>query len=649
MDWHDVTYDIAWQRNKKAEAKKADGGEAAVYVERPPVSAGHLPALAEGHRRILNGVSGSVKRGEMVAILGASGAGKTTLLNALSARLEKNGTLHGTVHYKGKPRDPATWKRVVGYVEQDDLLIPCLTVRETLSYAARLRLPDALFSRKEKAARVDETISMLRLEKCQNTRMGGPGQRGVSGGERKRTSIGSELVSDVSLLLLDEPTSGLDAFAAWNVVENLREVSRERNLACLMTIHQPSWRMFNMFDRVILLTRGTTFFEGRPQDAGPWFESLGYTHPEGMNPADYFLDVSQNLEKTDEAEDRIEALLSSWRERVPGDVEKHTAAVEDERSEASKPELNGAATPTKSSHSFDLRKDEQQADAYKTWPSHWHKELFILFERTLIETLRNPVLLFGALGQTVVLLIIIGFAFFRLGHDQPDVIARIGILFFIPVNSSFAVLFPIINVFPLSRQIMRRERFTGLYRTSSFYISRVLVEIPSQILQRILFYVILYWMVGLRNSAAKFFIFLAVNQIQILCSIGMGFCIGAVSPTVEIGSIIAPAINVIFFLFGGNLLPSPPPWFVWLRWISPITYAYLALGQNEFRGETYNCNGQTNGGQCYRTGEDVMQQYNLQSFTIAESVGFLFAIFFAFTALGYVLLRFSAHPKFRFR
>lgn len=645
MDWLDITYDIPIPRIKKQ--SKNDGGETPTYKERPAESASHLLPVPQDHRRILNGLTGSVKRGEMVAILGASGAGKTTLLNALSARLESMGKLNGSVHYKGKPRDPATWKRVVGYVEQDDLQIGCLTVRETLSYAARLRLPDRLFTRKEKDNRVDETIGMLRLEKCQNTRMGGPGQRGVSGGERKRTSIGTELVSDVSLLLLDEPTSGLDAFAAWSVVENLRDISRERNLACLMTIHQPSYRMFCQFDRVILLARGTVFYEGVPQDAIPYFESLGYKVPEGMNPADYLLDISQNLEKSDEAEDRIEALLKAWRDSGKGrDVRQEANAEGGIESTEVNEKIHGSAD--QNSRRSSMMKDEQHEDAYKTWPSNWLKELYILTERTTIETLRNPVLLFGALGQTVVLLIIIGFAFFRLGYDQPDVIARIGILFFIPVNASFAVLFPIINVFPLSRQIMRRERFAGLYRTSSFYLARMFVEVPSQILQRILFYVILYWMVGLQASAARFFIFLAINQIQILTSIGMGFCIGAVSPTVEIGSIIAPALNVIFFLFGGNLLPKPPPWFVWLRWISPITYSYLAIGQNEFNGQVYNCNGVSNGGTCYRTGQDVMEQYNLQSFTIAECVGFLFAIYFVFSFLGYLLLRFSAHPKFRF-
>lgn len=433
MDWRDITYDIPIPRVKKhaqKQAKNNDGGETPTYKERSAESASHLFPLPQDHRRILNGLTGSVKRGEMVAILGASGAGKTTLLNVLSARLESVGKLNGSVHYKGKPRDPTTWKRVVGYVEQDDLQIGCLTVRETLSYAARLRLPDRLFTRKQKEDRVDETIGMLRLEKCQNTRMGGPGQRGVSGGERKRTSIGTELVSDVSLLLLDEPTSGLDAFAAWSVVENLRDISRDRNLACLMTIHQPSYRMFCQFDRVILLARGTVFYEGVPQDAIPYFESLGYKVPQGMNPADHFLDISQNLEKSEEAEDRIEELLKTWRDSGKGRDVRHEVTSEDTAEITEKKQnenFNGSAD--QNSHRSSIIEVEKHEDAYKTWPSNWLRELYILTERTTIETLRNPVLLFGALGQTVVLLIIIGFAFFRLGNDQPDVIARSEFLF----------------------------------------------------------------------------------------------------------------------------------------------------------------------------------------------------------------------------
>lgn len=141
-------------------------------------------------RRILNGLSGRVRRGEYVGILGASGAGKTTLLNALSARMEKTGRLTGEILFDGEKRDGETWKRIVGYVHQDDALLPRSTVRETIETAAKLRLPDGTFGPIDKIQRAQEAIDMLRLSDCADTRIGNDLERGVSGGERKRTSIG---------------------------------------------------------------------------------------------------------------------------------------------------------------------------------------------------------------------------------------------------------------------------------------------------------------------------------------------------------------------------------------------------------------------------------------------------------------------------
>ena len=154
---------------------------------------------------------------------------------------------------------------------------------------------------------------------------------------------------------------------------------------------------------------------------------------------------------------------------------------------------------------------------------------------------------------------------------------------------------------------MKRERSSGLYRTSSFYVAEVLVEIPAQIAQRVLFYVILYWMIGLKPTGAAFFIFLGVNFMQVLTAIGIGLLIGSLSPNIDIANILAPLFNVIMLLFGGNLLPSPPPWFVWLRWISPITYAYAALSINEFSGAVYECDDSSGGmqSQCYRSVSDT--------------------------------------------
>lgn len=197
MDWHSITYDIPLPKaERKAALAKASNDvkmEEATAVEdstKPSGIVGTVP-LPPGKRRILNGVKGSARRGKMVAILGASGAGKTTLLNILSARLDSTGDLSGLVTFEGKPRDPASWKRTVGFVEQDDLLISFLTVKETLNFAARLRLPEKLYSKAQTQERVEETIEILRLEKAANTRIGNAESRGVSGGERKRVAIGT--------------------------------------------------------------------------------------------------------------------------------------------------------------------------------------------------------------------------------------------------------------------------------------------------------------------------------------------------------------------------------------------------------------------------------------------------------------------------
>uniref|UniRef100_V5F118 ABC transporter domain-containing protein n=2 Tax=Kalmanozyma brasiliensis (strain GHG001) TaxID=1365824 RepID=V5F118_KALBG len=665
FSWRDITYDVLLSKARRKEIKK-QGKDASSPSSPPQEKASqaekgsasptdtldeekleefnetfpHLPPLDPMRRRVLNGVSGHVKRGEMVAILGASGAGKTSLLSTLSARLDKSSDIAGEVLFQGKQRNPATWKRLTGFVEQDDLMFSALTVQETLQYSADLRLPKRLYNKQERKQRVEDSIAMLRLEKCRDTRIGGTGQRGVSGGERKRVAVGTELVADVSVLLLDEPTSGLDAFAALNLVKNLKEITRERDLYTLMTIHQPSWNIFKHFDKVILLTRGQIYYSGPPALAPSWFESLGHNVPEGVNPADYYITIAENYEKTNAAEQRVRGLLSSWRQN--GDSLTAERAAKELATTSQRP------TEMDRKPSRIVPKSSDATELAGTWPNSWLHELSVLTHRCAMLIFKDPTIVFASLGQNIILLIIIGFAFFRLPLDQGGVLARVGALFIIPVNASFAVLFPILAIFPLQRDIMLRERSAGTYRISSFYLSKIITEVPNQLSQRLLFYVVIYWMVGLRQSAGKFFIWIAINLLQVSTAIGLGLVIGCGAKSIELANIFAPVINVIFLLFGGNLLPlsSIPPWLIYLHWMSPITYTYSALAQNEFRGLQFTCTADSQ--QCYRRGEDVLNQYDLGRFTIAENAGFLGAITVVFLALGYVFLRWFGKPSFRY-
>jgi ABC-type multidrug transport system ATPase subunit len=206
LSWSDIIYDIPLSKKKVTEAKNAENGDAERGYKPSPqdkeaseaADASSSSSEAKANtRRILSGISGSVNKGEVVAVLGASGAGKTTLLNILSARLSSVGTLEGKVLFHGKPRDAQTWKRTVGFVEQDDVMLGLLTVQETVEYSAKMRLPSKLYTQEQKAQRVQDTIDMLRLQKCRDTRIGTSTTRGISGGERKRTSIA--VVSDGSI------------------------------------------------------------------------------------------------------------------------------------------------------------------------------------------------------------------------------------------------------------------------------------------------------------------------------------------------------------------------------------------------------------------------------------------------------------------
>ena len=228
--------------------------------------------------------------GEILAMLGPSGSGKTTLITALGGRL--GGQLSGTITYNGKPFSNQM-KRNTGFVTQDDALYPHLTVTETLVFTALLRLPNSI-STKDKVLHAEAVITQLGLTKCKDSIIGDPFLRGVSGGERKRVSIGQEMLINPSLLFLDEPTSGLDSTTAQRIVSTLWELA-SGGRTVVMTIHQPSSRLFYMFHKVLLLSEGNPLYFGKGAEAMDYFSSIGFVPSVAMNPADFLLDLANGM------------------------------------------------------------------------------------------------------------------------------------------------------------------------------------------------------------------------------------------------------------------------------------------------------------------------------------------------------------------
>ncbi|WZY73792.1 hypothetical protein YC2023_006032 [Brassica napus] len=247
----------------------------------------HTNSDPDGYKHILKGITGSTGPGEILALMGPSGSGKTTLLKIMGGRLTDN--VKGKLTYNDIPYSPSV-KRRIGFVTQDDVLLPQLTVEETLAFAAFLRLPSNM-SKEQKYAKVEMIIKELGLERCRHTRVGGGFVKGISGGERKRTSIAYEILVDPSLLLLDEPTSGLDSTSATKLLHILQGVAKAGRTV-ITTIHQPSSRMFHMFDKLLLISEGHPAYYGKAREAMEYFSSLRILPEIAMNPAEFLLDLA---------------------------------------------------------------------------------------------------------------------------------------------------------------------------------------------------------------------------------------------------------------------------------------------------------------------------------------------------------------------
>ncbi|KAK1292848.1 ABC transporter G family member 6 [Acorus calamus] len=250
---------------------------------------------------LLHRITGYAPKGCVTAVMGPSGAGKSTFLDGLAGRIA-SGSLEGRVALDGAEMSPTLVKRTSAYVMQDDRLFPMLTVYETLMFAADFRL--GAVPREDKRLRVEKLIEQLGLTSSQNTYIGDEGTRGVSGGERRRVSIGVDIIHGPSLLFLDEPTSGLDSTSAHGVVEKVHDIARAGSTV-ILTIHQPSHRILSLIDHLIILARGQLMFIGSPKDVTRHLARMGRKVPKGENSIEYLLDV---VREYDQSELGVEAL-----------------------------------------------------------------------------------------------------------------------------------------------------------------------------------------------------------------------------------------------------------------------------------------------------------------------------------------------------
>ncbi|KAH9327589.1 hypothetical protein KI387_007767, partial [Taxus chinensis] len=274
--------------------------KASIYGTRPQieVSFKDLSLTLKGNgKKILRNVTGKLMPGRITAVMGPSGAGKTTFLNAVAGKAT-GCVVSGSVFINGKPESIYSYKKIIGFVPQDDIVHGNLTVEENLWFSANCRLPVSM-PKAEKVFIVERVIEALGLQSVRNSLVGTVERRGISGGQRKRVNVGLEMVMEPSLLILDEPTSGLDSTSSQLLLKALRrEASAGVNIS--MVLHQPSYGLFKMFDDLMLLAKGgCTVYLGPVDEVEIYFSSLGIIVPDRVNPPDHYMDILEGIAKAD--------------------------------------------------------------------------------------------------------------------------------------------------------------------------------------------------------------------------------------------------------------------------------------------------------------------------------------------------------------
>ncbi|CAK0748752.1 hypothetical protein CVIRNUC_001857 [Coccomyxa viridis] len=530
-------------------------------VDLPPGSEAKGEAV-EGVARpqlvLLTDISGCFRPGVLTCLMGVSGAGKTTLMDVLAGR-KTGGHVRGTITVDGHPKDQATFNRVSGYVEQFDIHSPASTVKEALNFSAELRLEGV--DAKQRKAFVGEVLELMELAPLASALVGVPGVSGLSVEQRKRLTIGVELVANPSIIFMDEPTSGLDARAAAIVMRTVRNtVNTGRTVVC--TIHQPSIDIFEAFDELHLLKRG-----GKTIYAGPtgtdsaqlvsYFEAVPGVPPlqPGMNPATWMLEITAFASKerlgVDFADIWAQSGLARQRQELIESLQHPAPGSE----------------PLKFSSKY-ARSIPQQFLIIL-------KKFFTLYNR-MPEY--NAVRFFF----TCVFGLLIGAIYWRKGQKRHSTITIQGVLGALLTSSIFLGTSNASTVQPVAdteRSVFYRERAAGYYAELAWAAGEMVVELPYLLLQTCLYSVITYFMIWFEINAAKFWIYWAFTFMTLTFFTMYGMMTVAISPNVQVSAIISSACYSSWFLLAGFVVPRPriPGWLIWMHWIDPLNYSVEGL------------------------------------------------------------------------
>ncbi|CAF97088.1 unnamed protein product, partial [Tetraodon nigroviridis] len=520
-------------------------------------------------RQILNDVSFHVESGQIMGILGNSGSGKTTLLDAIAGRIGNAGTLLGDVFINGRKIKRAKSQDCFSYVLQSDNLLSYLTVEETLTYTAQL----ALQRHSAEAIRKKSWPSSASSHVA-HTVIGGRFFPGISGGERRRVSIASQLLQDPRVILLDEPTTGLDSMTANQIVVLLAQLAR-RNRIVIVTIHQPRSELFRVFSRIAIMSRGELAFCGEPEEMVTFFSQCGYECPEYCNPFDIYVDYTSVDTHSSEREaatfSRMQAIASSYQRSEI--YQKMLAETKRSRQRADKP-----AIPYKNK--------ESPSSAVK---------LQVLFRRTCRNLSRDRMGVVMRLSQNLIYGLFVAFFVMRLDDDvsKGAVQDRIGIIYQSIGASPYTGMLNAVALFPALRAISDQESQDGLYSKWQMFLAYIFHHLPFSILSVCIFTSFLYWTVGMNPQTLRFLCFTAVVLVPHLIGELLTVALLGVVQNPNMVNTGVALLNIAGILVGSGFLRNTqqmPQVFQWLSYLTFQKYGCELLIVTEFEGLDFTCN-----------------------------------------------------------